>query len=45
MKSKKSLMQACNASCRGIEVFLHEIYHEDHEDHGSKLLKVRVNEK
>ncbi len=43
-KLKKSLIQACNASCRGIEVFLNEIYHEDHEDHGSKLLKVRVNE-
>ncbi len=25
-------------------MFLDEIYHEDHEDHGGKLLKVRVNE-
>ncbi len=25
-------------------MFLNEMYHEDHEDHGGKLLKVRVNE-
>jgi hypothetical protein len=31
---------ACDVTCRGLETFLHEIYHDDHLPHGSKLLKV-----
>jgi hypothetical protein len=33
---------ACNVTCRGIETFLHELYHDDHIAHGSKLLKAVV---
>jgi hypothetical protein len=31
---------ACNVTCRGIQTFLSELYHDDHVVHGSKLLKV-----
>jgi hypothetical protein len=33
---------ACSSTCRGIETFLQELYHDDHISHGSKLLKVVV---
>jgi hypothetical protein len=33
---------ACNVTCRGIQTFLSELYHDDHVVHGSKLLKVVV---